>query len=134
MPAAHPDIRAHASTLGQKPHGSSKADESLQVTTTPSVQPSLVLEEERAKNGVPLSTYIDYFRQVRSPFITVVAIGFLVLAQLAEASTTVWLGYFTKRSIKGMSDAGYIGIYFALGAAYVVFEVRRSPHSLASIR
>lgn len=96
----------------------------LQMTAATCVQPTLVLEEERSKDGVPVSAYIAYFSQVRSTFITFTAISFLVLAQLAEASTTVWLGYFTKRSIKGLSDRGYVGIYFALGLAYVTFEVR----------
>jgi ATP-binding cassette, subfamily C (CFTR/MRP), member 1 len=53
----------------------------------------------------------------RAPFF----LGALVLAQAANVSTSVFLGFWSVSSIEGWTQSRYMGVYAAIGMSYSLF-------------
>jgi ATP-binding cassette subfamily C (CFTR/MRP) protein 1 len=77
---------------------------------------ALMQAEERAVKSVPWSVYVDYVRASGSVFNAFLVIGFLLLSQGANISTSLWLSWWTSNKF-GFPKGVYIGVYGALGAS-----------------
>ncbi|KAH7104385.1 cadmium ion transporter [Auriculariales sp. MPI-PUGE-AT-0066] len=77
---------------------------------------ALMQDEDRATGGVPTSTYIQYFQAAGgAKFWILWILALLTLAQAAQVGTTLFLGFWTSRSIDGLKNGHYIAIYIAIG-------------------
>lgn len=75
---------------------------------------ALMQQEERAVKSVSLNVYIAYVRASGSILFAPLVFFFLVLAQGANITTSLWLSWWTSNKF-GFKTGQYIGAYAALG-------------------
>ncbi|KAK2024466.1 ABC transporter [Colletotrichum zoysiae] len=80
---------------------------------------ALMQQEERAISSVPWKVYGDYIRASGSILNAPFLFFLLVLSQVANIMTSLWLSYWTSRRYP-LSDGQYIGIYAGLGALQAI--------------
>lgn len=94
-----------------------------------------LLEEERAKGGVPSSTWCAYMRAMGISELFSAAVMSLLLAQCSQIGSTLFLGFWSRSSIPGFQTSEYIGAYAGLGAGGAAFTfVASYSMALAGLR
>ena len=77
---------------------------------------ALMSKEDQAQKSVSWSVYGDYLRASGSLFNGPIAFFLLVLSQVTNIATSLWLSYWVSNTF-GYSTGAYIGVYAALGVA-----------------
>ncbi|EON64929.1 hypothetical protein W97_04163 [Coniosporium apollinis CBS 100218] len=75
---------------------------------------ALMTTEERAVKSVSWGVYLAYIKASGSLLFGPVVLLFLILSQVANIATSLWLSWWTSDKF-GYSDGQYIGVYAALG-------------------
>ncbi|WWC92929.1 uncharacterized protein L201_007892 [Kwoniella dendrophila CBS 6074] len=81
----------------------------------------LILDEDKAEGVVESAVYFNYMKSIRSPFLLVICVVMMVLAQVATVINSLFLGYWSENHFKGLSQSAYMGIYNGLGIAMAIF-------------
>jgi ATP-binding cassette subfamily C (CFTR/MRP) protein 1 len=80
----------------------------------PKIAVCLMQQEERQVKAVKWVVWMAYIKAAGSPFAWPMVVMFLVLANCANITTSLWLSFWTSNKFK-LPMGAYIGIYAALG-------------------
>ncbi|KAJ7459489.1 multidrug resistance-associated ABC transporter [Mycena galericulata] len=85
-------------------------------------QAALMQTEERMTGAVSWDTYSKYLKFAGGIVWAPIIILLLALAQAAQVSNNMFLGFWTAESIRGFNQGEYMGVYAALGFAQALFS------------
>ncbi|EJD40251.1 cadmium ion transporter [Auricularia subglabra TFB-10046 SS5] len=121
------------STLG-KPKSSDNADEAGE--DTKDAADALMQDEDRAVGGVQLSTYLKYFDAAGGALAWITwLIVVLTITQAAQVANTLFLGFWTSRSIHGLRNGHYMAIYVGVGIVQAILQTIASfTWAIAALR
>ena len=77
---------------------------------------ALMQQEERQVKAVKWGVWMAYIKAAGSPFAWPMVVTFLILANCANITTSLWLSFWTSNKFK-LPMGAYIGIYAALGVS-----------------
>ncbi|KZW01126.1 hypothetical protein EXIGLDRAFT_719505 [Exidia glandulosa HHB12029] len=115
--------------------GSSDSEAALQKPKTAAVEseggdkskdqaPALMQEEDRATGSVDFAVYKKYFDAAGGSLAWIPSLLILLtITQAAQVASTLFLGFWTSRTIPGLANGHYIAIYSSLGIAQSFFQI-----------
>ncbi|KAJ7607493.1 multidrug resistance-associated ABC transporter [Roridomyces roridus] len=89
-------------------------------------QAALMQKEERVTGAVSAETYAKYLQYAGGIVWAPVILLLLTMAQGAQVSNNLFLGFWTARSIHGFTQGDYMVVYAALGFAQTFFSFLNS--------
>ncbi|EJD45474.1 cadmium ion transporter [Auricularia subglabra TFB-10046 SS5] len=107
-------------TLG-KPKTKDATDEAGEATKD--TADALMQDEDRAVGSVQLAAYVKYFDAAGGSLTWITwLIVVLTLTQAAQVANTLFLGFWTSRSVPGLQNGHYMAIYVGVGIVQAVLQ------------